>query len=65
MNVRDGNEIFRDESEIREEVDQYSDFEHYRDMSRFWTHVDSNLPTRGIIKDSYKASAGYVRMGGL
>jgi hypothetical protein len=63
--LRMGDEIYRSENEIREEVDQYSDFEHFRDMSRFWTHVDSNLPTRGIIKDSAKASAGYVRMGGM
>jgi len=63
--LRMGDEIYRSESEIREEVDQYSDFELYKDVRRFWTHVDSGLPTNGIIKDSAKAAAGYVRMGGV
>ena len=65
MNVRDGNEIYRSEDEIREEADQYSDFEHYRDVRRFYVHIDSNLPIKGIIKDSAKAVAGYARMGGV
>jgi hypothetical protein len=62
--LRIGDEIFRAESEIKQEIDQYSDFEHFRDVQRFWTNVDSGLPVKGIIKDSAKASAGYVRMGG-
>ena len=65
MNVRNGNEIFRSEDEIEQEIDQWSDQVHFKSMVRYWTHVTCNLPTNGIIKDSAKAAAGYVRMGGV
>lgn len=62
--LRDGQEVFRPETEIQEEVDRYSDDELVRQVARYYTNLECNFPTVGIIKHKDRAIAMYaIRVG--